>query len=124
MAPGAGSPSFKTPPKGHYRESGLPQFLFSGTAVYKFDNGFGASLGYEITDPIPTSEVGNVWIPWQYQIDASLFYVHRNFSARVTLYNITDQENFSSGGYISGTGNDLITVQEPFHVEGTIGYKF
>jgi hypothetical protein len=35
-----------------------------------------------------------------------------------------DEIKFSTGGYVSGSGNDLITVQELFHVEGTIGYKF
>jgi outer membrane receptor protein involved in Fe transport len=121
---GFGAPSFVAPPKGHYRESGLPQFLLAGTANYRFDNGLGFSLGYEITDPIPTTELANVWIPWQYELDSSVFYNYKNFSARVTFFNITNQENFSTGGYISSSGGDLVTVKEPFHVEGTIGYKF
>ncbi len=121
---GVGSPNFATLPAGHYREGGLPQMLFSGTATYRMDNGIGGSLGYVITDPIPTSEIGNVWIPWQYQIDASLFYNYKNFGAKLTLYNITDQYNFSSGGFVSSSGNDLITIHEPFHMEGTLSYKF
>lgn len=120
-----GSPNFTAQPSGHYREAGLPQFLFSGTASYKFDCGFGASLGYVITDPIPTSTLGNVWIPWQYEVDATLFYnYNKNFGGKVTLYNFTDQHNFSTGGYISSSGNDLITIHEPFHWEATLTYKF
>jgi outer membrane receptor protein involved in Fe transport len=122
--PAVGSPNFITPPPGHYREGGLPQFLLNGIAVYKLDNGLGASLSYQITDPIPTSEVDPIWIPWQYEIDASFFYVQKNWEARLNLFNITDQHNFSSGGFIAGTGNDLITIGEPFHMEGTISYKF
>jgi outer membrane receptor protein involved in Fe transport len=121
---GGGSPNFKTPPPGHYRESGLPRFLLSGLATYKLDCGLGFSLGYLVTDPIPTSELGNVKIPWQYELDASVFYTRGNYTAKVTFYNITDQENFSTGGYINGTGNDLITPHLPFHVEATISYKF
>ena len=122
---GVGSPNFAALPKGHYREGGLPSFLFSGTANYKLDCGLGASLGYVITDPIPTDELGNVWIPWQYELDASVFYTyHDNFTAKLALYNITDQENFSTGGFVSNTGGDLITVHEPFHMEGTLTYKF
>ncbi len=121
---GVGSPNFAAPPPGHYRESGLPQFLLTGSANFKLGYGFGASAGYTITDPIPTSEAENVWIPWQYEIDSSISYTYKNFSAKITFYNITDQRNFSSGGYISGTGNDLITIKEPFHAEGTLGYKF
>lgn len=122
---GAGSPNFAALPKGHYREAGLPQFLMSGAANYKLDCGVGASLGYVITDPIPTSELGNVWIPWQYEIDATLFYDYsKSLGAKLTFFNITDQHNFSSGGFPSSSGNDLITIHEPFHMEGTISYKF
>jgi len=77
-----------------------------------------------ITDPIPTSEAENVWIPWQYQLDATLFYNWKDWGAKLTLYNITDQHNFSSGGFLTDSGNDLITIHEPFHMEGTISYKF
>ncbi len=121
---GVGAPNFASYPTGHYRESGLPQMLFSGVATYRMDNGFGGSLSYQITDPIPTSEAENVWIPWQYEIDASLFYNYKRFGAKVTLYNITDQHNFSSGGFLAGSGNDIITIHEPFHMEGTVSYKF
>jgi len=119
-----GTPNFIKPPNGHYRESGLPQFVFNGLAAYKLDCGLGASLGYQVTDPIPTSEVSPAWIPWQYEIDASLFYEQKNWSARLNFFNITDQHNFSTGGFISGSGNDLITIGEPFHMEGTLSYKF
>jgi hypothetical protein len=57
-------------------------------------------------------------------LDSTISYVHKDFFAKITFFNITDQENFSSGGYLSGSGNDLITIKEPFHMEGTIGYKF
>jgi hypothetical protein len=121
---GVGSPNFIPEPPGHYRESGLPQMIFAGTANYKLPYGFTVSAGYTITDPIPTSEAENVWIPWQYEIDASLAYKYKDFFAKATFYNITDQTNFSTGGYLEGGGNDLITVKEPFHMEGTVGYKF
>jgi hypothetical protein len=121
---GVGAPNFLKYPDGHYRESGLPQMLFSGLATYRLDCGLGASLGYVITDPIPTSEAENVWIPWQYEIDATLFYNYKNFGVKLSLYNITDQHNFSSGGFLAGSGNDLVTIHEPFHMEGTISYKF
>ncbi len=122
---GVGSPNFIALPNGHYREAGLPQFLLTGSANYKLDCGVGASLGYVITDPIPTSELGNVWIPWQYQIDATLFYDYsKNLGGKITFFNVTDQHNFSTGGYPNSSGNDLITIHEPFHMEATVSYKF
>jgi outer membrane receptor for ferrienterochelin and colicin len=122
--PAVGTPNFIKPPDGHYREGGLPQFLLNGIASYTLDCGVGASASYQITDPIPTSEVDPIWIPWQYEIDASLFYKQKNWEAQLNFFNITDQHNFSSGGFIAGTGNDLITIGEPFHMEGTVSYKF
>ncbi len=119
-----GTPNFIVPETGHYREGGLPQFVLNGLASYKLDSGFGASLGYQITDPIPTSEVSPAWIPWQYEIDASLFYEQKNWEARLDFFNITDQHNFSTGGFIAGSGNDVITIGEPFHMEGSLTYKF
>jgi hypothetical protein len=121
---GGGAPTFAAYAPGHYQESGLPQFLFTGTANYKFDFGLGASIGYEITDPMATTLYANVWIPWQYQIDTSVFYNYKNYGFRLNFFNITNQENFSSGGFQSGSGGDLVTVKEPFHMEGTISYKF
>ncbi len=121
---GVGSPNFIPYPPGHYREAGLPQMIFSGLASYKLDCGLGVSANYVITDPIPTSEAGNVWIPWQYEIDASLFYEHKNFMARVSFLNITDQHNWSTGGTLADTGNDTITMHEPFNWQVTLGYKF
>jgi outer membrane receptor protein involved in Fe transport len=111
-----GTPNFIVPPTGHYREGGLPQFLLNGIGSYTLDCGVGASLSYQITDPIPTSEVDPIWIPWQYEIDASLFYKQKNWEAQLNFFNITDQHNFSTGGFIAGTGNDLITIGEPFHI--------
>jgi iron complex outermembrane recepter protein len=121
---GVGAPNFGAYPAGHYRESGLPQMYFSGLASYRLDCGLGASLGYVITDPIPTSEAENVWIPWQYEIDTSIFYNYKNFGVKLALYNITNQYNFSSGGFLAGSGNDELTIHEPFHMEGTLSYKF
>jgi outer membrane receptor protein involved in Fe transport len=122
--PAVGTPNFIKPEDGHYREGGLPQFLLNGIASYTLDCGLGASMSYQITDPIPTSEVDPIWIPWQYEIDATLFYRQKNWEAQLNFFNITDQHNFSTGGFIAGTGNDLITIGEPFHMEGTLTYKF
>jgi len=85
---------------------------------------FSAILGNTVTGPMDLGYGGFVKIPWQYELDASVFYTRGNYTAKVTFFNVTNQENFSTGGYISGTGNDLVTVHTPFHVEATISYKF
>jgi hypothetical protein len=66
-----------------------------------------------------------VWIPWQYELNATVAYdITKNLNASITFFNFTNQENFSTGGFLAGTGGDLITEREPFHMEGTISYKF
>jgi hypothetical protein len=50
--------------------------------------------------------------------------VGKNYEARLNFFNLTNQYNFSSGGYLWSTGADLITVNVPFHMEGTLTYKF
>jgi outer membrane receptor protein involved in Fe transport len=123
---GLGAPNFVAQGNGlgNFREAGFPRFLFTGLVGYTLSSGLGASVSYQITDPIPTSELGNVMIPWQSDFDVSVFYTHKYFSIRLTLYNVTNRTNFATGGYISTSGNDVISVLEPFHVEGTVGFRF
>jgi hypothetical protein len=77
-----------------------------------------------VTSPIPTTELQNVWIPWQYELDASVFYKHKNFEAKIDFLNVTNQRNFSTGGSFAENGNDLITPLLPFHIQGTITIRF
>jgi hypothetical protein len=121
---GVGSPNFLPYAPGHYRQPGLPHWLINGIASYELNCGLGASLNFVVTSPIPTSELQNVWIPWQYELDASIFYKRKNFEARINFLNITDQKNFSTGGSWSQNGNDLVAPLLPFHIEGTVTIRF
>jgi hypothetical protein len=123
---GVGAPNFVAQGGGigYFRESGFPRFLFTGLSSYTLNCGLGASIFYQVTTPIPTSEIANVWIPSQYDIDCTLSYTHKNYAFRLTFYNVTNQTNFTTGGYLSAADNDLITVLEPFHMEGSVSIKF
>ncbi|HEY4988462.1 MAG TPA: hypothetical protein VII09_01575, partial [Opitutaceae bacterium] len=119
---GTGSPNFDPLPKGNYRLPGVPRELFSSFAKYKLNSGFGASLGLVVTGPIITSYIGDVTIPTQYDVDGALFYEAKRWAARVNFYNITDRKNWSAES--GAVGNDLITPDLPFHVQGSITYRF
>jgi hypothetical protein len=121
---GFGAPNFTAQPPGDYVDSGFPRYLFTGLTSYTFKSGLGAVVSYMVTSPIATSELGNVLIPWQHELDVALFYTHKHFTFRLTFFNVTNQYNFSTGGYLSSAGNDVISVSEPFHMEGSVGYKF
>jgi outer membrane receptor for Fe3+-dicitrate len=117
-----GSPNFNPLPQGTYRLPGVPRALFSTHLKYRTDLGVGASLGAVVTGPVNTSYLGNVQIPTQYTIDTALFYETTSWEVRLDLYNITDQKNWVAEA--GPQGNDLITAALPFHVQGTVSYKF
>jgi outer membrane receptor protein involved in Fe transport len=63
-----------------------------------------------------------VKIPAQYTLDGMLFYEADHWAARLNLYNITNQKNWIAED--GPEGNDLITAAMPFHVQGSVSYKF
>lgn len=119
---GVGSPNFNPFPVGNYRLPGLPRELLSAFAKYKSNLGVGASLGVVVTSPIITSYFGDVVIPTQYTLDGAVFYEAKRWAVRLNLYNITDRKNWSAEN--PAVGNDLITADLPFHVQGSITYRF
>ena len=69
-----------------------------------------------------TSYIGNVVIPTQYTLDGAVFYEAKRWAVRLSLYNITDEKNWSAED--PAVANDLITPDLPFHVEGSVTYRF
>jgi hypothetical protein len=119
---GVGSPNFNSLPVGNYRLPGVPRELFSAFSKYKSDLGVGASLGIVVTGPMNTSYLGNVVIPTQYTLDGSVFYEQKHWAVRLNLYNITNRKNWSAEN--PAVANDLITPDLPFHVQGSLTYRF
>jgi outer membrane receptor for monomeric catechols len=119
---GIGSPNFDSLPLGNYRLPGVPRELFSAFTKYRSDLGLGASIGIVVTSPIITSYLGNVVIPTQYTLDGAVFYEAKHWAVRLNLYNITDEKNWSAED--PAVANDLVTADLPFHVEGSLTYRF
>ena len=65
---------------------------------------------------------GTVVIPWQYTANAALFYRAKRFEVRLDFLNFTNQKNWSGGN--SQTGLDAAYAELPFHLEGTVKYRF
>jgi TonB dependent receptor/TonB-dependent Receptor Plug Domain len=119
---GIGSPNFNPLPLGKYRLPGVPRELFSAFAKYRTNMGVGGSIGAVVTGPVTTSYLGNVVIPTQYTLDGTLFYETGRWAVRLNLYNITNQKNWIAEA--GAQGNDLITAAMPFHVQGSVTYRF
>jgi len=110
-------------PRGNHELPGQPDFIFSNTVAYTFDNGLGASLGSVLTSPQNLDAVGAVVIPWQHRIDASTYFIHKRFEARVSLQNITDQKNWRPQ-FASFFGSETVLPELPFNVLATVKFKF
>lgn len=107
---------------GETRVAGLPKHQFNTLVSYTFDSGFGASLGGRLHSEIKNDNAGTVIIPWQFEIDASVFYSYQNWTARLTVLNVTDEWNYSPPNEFYGKGS--ILLEPGVRGEFTLSYKF
>jgi len=125
---GFGSPNYnsangRTRPSGKQRAASVPQVMFNAYLTYQFDNGFGASIGPQVTGEQWQNQEGSLIIPAQYTINAFVFYKQKNWEVQVNFFNITDQRNWTSIDP-SFAGNDVIYPEKPFSISGQLKYKF
>ncbi len=127
-----------------FDDPGVPQQIFNFLGNYKFSNGLGARFGVQVVGPIATSTSGQLdpdkssfvpasviangfyykspVIPWQYSMNASIFYEWRQYTATVSVYNLTDQLNWQSAPTFYG--NDFLVRNDPRTLEFRIQAKF
>jgi catecholate siderophore receptor len=107
---------------GETRVAGLPRNQFNTLVSYTFDNGFGASLSGRLHSEMKNDNDGSVIIPWQYELDASVFYTYKNWSYRLAILNLTDEWNFSPPNEFYGKGS--ILLDPGIRGELSVAYKF
>jgi hypothetical protein len=61
-------------------------------------------------------------IPTQYELDAGIFYVQKNWEARPDFFDFTNQQNWAAVS--ASNGQDLVYPELPFRVQGTVRFKF
>jgi outer membrane receptor protein involved in Fe transport len=61
-------------------------------------------------------------IPWQYTLNTALFYSYQNYTAKFTVYNVTNQRNLTND--YPFYGNDFLTIVPPRSYDLTISAKF
>ena len=61
-------------------------------------------------------------IPWQYTVNAAVFYEAKRFEARVDFANVTNQKNWTPSTPFFG--GELVNANLPFQVYGSIRFKF
>jgi len=61
-------------------------------------------------------------IPWQYTLNAAVFYSFQNYKAKLSIYNLTNRRNVTND--IPFYGNDFLTQQPPRDFDLTLSAKF
>lgn len=127
-----------------FDDPGVPRQIFNFLVNYKFDNGIGLRYGVQVIGPIatttsgqldpvasefvPASVVANGYyykspvIPWQYTMNASVFYEWKQYTATMSIYNFTNQLNWNSAPTFYG--NDFLVRNDPLTVEFRLQAKF
>jgi outer membrane receptor protein involved in Fe transport len=117
-----------------FTQPGIPEHLINFLVNYKFDFGLNVTLGAVITGKITTSQEGAGTalgsaimltaneIPWQHTVDLSFGYKWQQWDARLSVRNLTDQENWSAPN--PGYGNGSINAELPINGELTLTYRF
>ncbi len=95
--PGGPADPFTSPPQtgGYLRAPGQPLATINGLAQYTFDNGFGCEANVLVTSPMNADYAGDLVVPWQYSVDAALFYKTKRYELRITAENVTNQHNWT-----------------------------
>jgi len=121
---------------------GIPEHLVNALLQYKFDNGFGFTAGllgwgemnsgyegfdvfvFDVTDPNGgySIQANTARIPFQYELDVSVFYEKEDWMFKLAFFNLTDEENWDANN--SGYGNGSIVSRMPFHAEVTVRKRF
>lgn len=141
------SPLFISPPEGVVVEApGVPEKLVNALIQYKWENGLGVMAnfigwgemdsgykGFPISVPDFTVDdpttfatfdimANTARLPFQYEMDLSLFYELEDWMFKLTAFNVTDEENWDVNN--SGYGNGSIVSRMPLHLELTARMRF
>jgi outer membrane receptor for monomeric catechols len=96
------------------RVSGLPQHLVNGLISYTLDTGWSLSSNVLYTGSMSNNTAGTLTIPAQYQLDASVSYHTKKWDYRLSLSNLTNEENWSPPNAVYGNASI-------FALPGTMG---
>jgi hypothetical protein len=131
-------------PNQKFDDPGVPTQTFNLLANYHLNSGWGFQTSFQLTSPIQVTQSGRIdladseyvpadivanggnyrspTIPWQYTLNATVYYDFGRYQIRLSGYNITDQHNLVNDQ--SFYGNDFITRVTPASVDLTLRAKF
>jgi outer membrane receptor protein involved in Fe transport len=119
---GGGGPNFTAFPASRNTVPGIPKILASTTTSYTSSSGFGGYLGLLFNDKYRLDYLNTVHINAQYTLNGGLFYRAASWEVKLDVFNITNQENFTTNfnGYFGGS---LVFPEEPLSYLLTLKYR-
>jgi catecholate siderophore receptor len=104
------------------RAPGQPLDLINALGQYTFNNGFGFEVNALVTSPMNNDYWGYLVIPWQYEIDAGVFYkLDKHWELRASGSNLTNQHNWQPNAGVYGL--EGIMSQPTAQASFTVKYK-
>lgn len=101
---------------------GVPDMAANLLLNYKFESGLALTGGVVYTSEMRQNSRGDFVIPSQYTVNASASYDLENWSLRLQIFNLTDEENWSPPNVVYG--DESIYADEPIRAEFTVSTKF
>jgi outer membrane receptor protein involved in Fe transport len=149
---GAGLSPVVWQPNQSFQDPGVPQQLFNLLANYKHESGWGVQGNIQVTGPVDVTQSGFIdaaataagfpglpasqeaalmanggyykspVIHWQYTLNGAVFYTFQKYTAKFSIYNLTDRHNLTND--IPFYGNDFLTRQPPIDFDLSLSAKF
>ncbi len=107
---------------GRLRAPGQPLDTLNALASYTFDNGFGVEANTLVTSKMNNDYQGYLVVPWQYEIDASVFYKWKQWMVRLSTTNLTNQHNWEPSDATYAL--EGIVPEAAFQTFATLKYTF
>jgi len=120
---GLGSPNVTAFGPTDAKVPGQPDYLLSAFANYRFTPAFSTHVGAVWTDEYKLDFEGTVEVPDQITVNAGAAYRWQDWEARLDVFNVTDEENFSPvfNGFFGGT---LVFPEPPRSFVASLTYRF
>ncbi|WP_246186672.1 TonB-dependent receptor [Methylacidimicrobium tartarophylax] len=115
-------------PPGAYPFIGWPQQVINAMVTYQADSGFGATVSALVMSQQFLGYNYATAIPWQYLLNARIFYAQPKWEVSLWIYNLTNEPYWLpyAIGSMPDRTNDYggIVAGLPFWVQGTMAWKF
>lgn len=120
--------NYQSFPPANYPFIGWPQEVINAMVSYQTDLGLGITVGGLVMSPQFLGYNYATAIPWQFLINARVFYSAPKWEASLWIYNLTNEHHWLpyAIGSMPDRTNDYggIVAGLPFWIQGTVAWKF